>query len=122
MRFSNKAILGTVLYLIVYQVLITSMIYYFVDYKELLYISQIIFATSTSLGAVFWSLFLTKKYEKYSNFENVVSMVYEDLEQFRGHLAGFGKLMETLNIKEMFKEDTPKKSKEEIVSKYTFDD
>lgn len=48
--------------------------------------NQIVFATSTSLGAVYWSLFAVRKYETYANFEMAVKEAYDKIlgamEQF----------------------------------------
>lgn len=105
MKFSDRAISCTIIYLIIYQLSTLFSFLYFPEHKEIIWINQLIFATSTSLGAVFWSLFAVKKYEKFANLEDLVSKVYDDINDFRTILARNKNLLKNPILNSIFNDD-----------------
>jgi len=94
LSFSDKTIIGTILYLVLYQMVICILFLKYPNLFEIMWINQLIFATSTSLGAVFWSLYVVRKYEKFANFENLVTKIYGDIERFQEKLVKFSNLLD----------------------------
>lgn len=94
LEFYQKAIIGTIIYLTTYQFFTFLSFIWFPDMYESLWLNQLIFATSTSLGAVFWSLYAVWKYQKFANFENLVIKIYGDIENFQEKLNKFTNLLD----------------------------
>ena len=110
-KFSTKAILGTALFLIVYQLFFNLFCAY--DYMSFLWIqyNQIVFATSTSILAVFWSLFALRRYERIANLGDLITTVYGDLEKFMKVFKQIQKVIE-------YTDSGPQKDPKEILKEW----
>ena len=94
------------------------LIIYFPEYKEFIVQNLIIFAASTSLGAVFWSLYAIKKYSAFANFENAIQEAYKKITMGMKKFESVIKLFKKTGLLDLVMKsdkDKPKLSSKQIL-------
>ena len=121
-NFPNLAIFATLIFIIIYMVLMNfdnpNPLFSHEWRKDL----EISFSSITSIGALFWSMYAVRKYWKFANFERLIEKVFDDINKFRKKFKKMGKLFNIPGIKEivaMFQPrgSKPQKDPEELIRK-----